>query len=747
LAVALATAMASVITAGLPLSAQAATYDSGYIPFELDEVQGGFDGATFATTPDILCDVGVTGSPACPEDGPQPIANDLGTLYPTDTDFGFYVVDFYGAAGKERDGLYGEGWIGPITDAESDPGLMVSNARTDRFKTVRGDGTWCAGMGGTSVKCSTENFTVMENVLTCYETVPYFYADAETGAQGDLVDPETGDVIGNCVDYDLTPLSLLEPPAGFDILTMPPNESDLYNIARDPSGEYSVTRKDDGKFLMRWGNFIKRPNDVRVHKVIPLPEEWKDPGANYRVTKALLYIDHWITNNPNDQVRPEDMENEDARGRKPGYVVQADGSWVSNRDCYQGDGTFIEAGTYLKNLTSYTPPPGCPALEELGPGDDPDCAVGDLKEGLTNAWSTTIDREPFEWSYRCEFPNAEDTSLTEVDFIGSPTPLEDDDLLGACPDGSDATLESGPRWRLKPNKFGQDIPGLEIPKLECSPLPFQSNNIKYRTGNRVTTVLDLLDWSPREDGPLTHSNEWVYAGQNFQNLDADDNIGCGSNTLSDTNCLSINGTEMTEDFDLIWYVKGDRKPTVVYSARLVLEYDAPVTPTELAATNDIASTPSNVSATIDVLANDGGTAPRVDSVTQPANGQVVNNTTDVTYTHNSHELESAGESAYSSLCSSCHSVIGLSGTENFTYTVSDVGPSQSASVQVSVGSLDSAIGGTCTNSGNCDLSEYDSSSAAFQDCDGLNANSPHNDCKSASDAQVQAIGRFLGYTF
>jgi hypothetical protein len=49
------------------------------------------------------------------------------------------------------------------------------------------------------------------------------------------------------------------------------------------------------------------------------------------------------------------------------------------------------------------------------------------------------------------------------EFIGLESPLDD---------GEEETMKlslvSGPRWRLKANKFGQDIPGLEIPLRECS---------------------------------------------------------------------------------------------------------------------------------------------------------------------------------------------------------------------------------------------------------------------------------------
>ena len=89
-------------------------------------------------------------------------------------------------------------------------------------------------------------------------------------------------------------------------------------------------------------------------------------APNFQVTKAQLIVNHWITNNPNDQLRPEDLENEAAIGRLPYYTNSIDPAtgkeiWKSNRACYEGDGdvldttegevdgTFIGVGTILKN--------------------------------------------------------------------------------------------------------------------------------------------------------------------------------------------------------------------------------------------------------------------------------------------------------------------------------------------------------------------------------------------------------------
>ena len=150
--------------------------------------------------------------------------------------------------------------------------------------------------------------------------------------------------------------------------------------------------------------------------------------------------------------------------------------------------------------------------------------------------------------------------VSDLPAVAVGTPVE---LWGAqlpVDDGSLGALLSGPRWRLRSNKFGQDIPGLEIPLIPCSPPPFQQDNIKYEIGARTTTVINLLDWSVPGGSPLADSRAWV--DYNFNPF-----IAVNPNTN-----VSSNGTPMTDDLDLVVYVKGDRKPTVLYSARLELSY-------------------------------------------------------------------------------------------------------------------------------------------------------------------------------
>jgi len=361
------------------------------------------------------------------------------------------------------------------------------------------------------------------------------------------------------------------------------------------SSDYSVQLKDDGKPLYGWGGLHKRPNDVRMYAKLDLPEEWKAEGAKFTVTRAELVVNHWITNNPNDQLRPEDLENEAATGRKPSYRIEgtiggADEVWKSLIPCYEGDGDlidteegsvdphFVDVGTYLRNMPFALDPAVTPG--EL-PGDPPFALSSDLQGAFTNAFYTTINRDPFEWSY----VNSAAASNGVFDFIGSELPLSEDEIT----DGG-LELVSGPRWRLKPNKFGQDLPGLEIPLMECSQPPFKSDNIKYVVGTPVTTVINLLDW-PDESSPLASSEGWV-----------DVNVNEFVAVAGETNGVpyTTNGLPMTSDFDLAVYVKGDSKSTAVYNAQLIIEYEGedevPVPPEDF----DLALTELDVPARVTI---------------------------------------------------------------------------------------------------------------------------------------------------
>jgi len=570
------------------LQGTALAYESPLHVFSVDDVMGGFDGSTFGTTGatqdlSIICGLDIT-TPSCPDDN-GPVVDKQGvTLYPVDSEFGYYIVDFLGAQGKIRDGDYLEGFVGNIMDGDTLMGIKVSNAATETYKVKPPLGTWCQGLGGTSVKCETEHYTVLEHVLSCYETIPYFFVEdplAPPPATQAIISTPDGSLSFNCADaplddntlilvdglpttrlIDPTPCEAENDPEGCQMF--PNDKTDMQNdIALGT--DYSVQLKDDGKPLYGWGGMHKRPNDIRMYARLELPAEWKAEDADFVVTRAELVVNHWITNNPNDQLRPEDLENEAATGRKPSYRIEGtigelDEVWKTTIPCYEGDGdvidteegandpTFIGIGTVLKN-TPY-------ALDPLAtPGDDPAeppyAFSSDLQGGFTNAFYTTINRDPFEWSYDA------DPDLYVQDFVGS-----------AFPDDSLGELVSGPRWRLKPNKFGQDLPGLEIPLEECSPPPFQSDNIKYVVGTPVTTVINLLDWDESEGpSPLATSKGWVdVAANEFVTV---------KEIVNDIP-ITTNGLPMTNDFDLAVYVKGDRKSTAVYNARLIIEYEGEV---------------------------------------------------------------------------------------------------------------------------------------------------------------------------
>jgi beta-lactam-binding protein with PASTA domain len=292
------------------------------------------------------------------------------------------------------------------------------------------------------------------------------------------------------------------------------------------------------------------------------------------VTNATLTVRHYITNNPNDKLRPEDLENEAAEGRKPAYTIEgtigeADEVWKSSKSCFEGDGDFIDTeegagdpdaigvGTVFKNMPfaiTSSPPISPIDLEPPYPFSS------DLREALTNAWYTTVDRDPFEWSY-----DANPDPYIQ-DFVGSRAP---NPLLG--------DLVSGPRWRLTANKYGQDLPGLEIAidappgggtdGADCYAPPFAKELIKYNVGEPIVTVINLLDWDESEGpSPLATTRGWVDIYSN--DFVAVDHIA------PDGTPISTNGVPMTDDFDLAVYVKGDRKATGVFDATLSVDWDA-----------------------------------------------------------------------------------------------------------------------------------------------------------------------------
>jgi hypothetical protein len=430
---------------------------------------------TYADDPSIVCTSGC-------EDNEKMDGSTV--LYPVDNAFGFDVADYSPAVPRERDGVHAEGWVGTITDSVGEPqGVAISTPDTATFRVEANKGGWCSGLDPSPVKCETEHYVTMEHIRTCYETIPYWYSDPYTG------EPLPGYEDCQVLDDDLD----------IAIADLVPDElnPDAWAVGTD----YGVSMKDDGKPLYRIGDTVKKPTDMRVVLSLPLPPEWMNDGEVYAVTRAELAIVHTITNNPNDQIRPEDFENEGATGRIPGYTVDADGRWLSDKDCYDGSGDFIPEGTVLKN----------PAYA------DPNGASVDLREGYTNAWYRTLDRNPFEW---------------------------------------DEANGKSPRWRLKAPKFGQDLPAIEIPIDNCAPQPLTNGQELYERGVLTTTTIDLLDFGVNVN-PLATSTGWmVPTTQPMQ-----------------TDVLSANGVTMTPNFDLAVYIKGDKQAVQLYSAHLYVDYE------------------------------------------------------------------------------------------------------------------------------------------------------------------------------
>ena len=136
---------------------------------------------------------------------------------------------------------------------------------------------------------------------------------------------------------------------------------------------------------------------------------------------------------------------------------------------------------------------------------------------------------------------------------------------------------------MKPNKFGQDIPGLEIPDFACSPVPYSSANIRYPVGVYTQTTINLLDWEVPGESPLAKQQRLGQCRGQHPELYLDSGTPGAEDAVylnNRQNGPSINGAPLSEDFDLLIYIKGDRKATALYNARLEVEYEggAPVLP-------------------------------------------------------------------------------------------------------------------------------------------------------------------------
>ena len=334
------------------------SYDSGRIGFGTEDLLGGDTNAALGDR--VGTSQGRDGDVI--DTSTSRTGDEAALLYPIDSSFTTDELDFFGATPRFRDGVYEEGFAGDIPPSADHPegGLEVSDVATDLFKAGAPLGTWAAGLGSESIKASTEHYTVMEAILTCYQTYEYdFWTSPEDyAANPDASVPQRTrdqlEALGLSCEQLADPRALNDlDGAPIDLADLIPNEdSVIMDMAVDPDNSYSVTKKDDGKLLFRWGSSVKKPTDIRFQKSIPLPAEWKDAALEgqkgYRVTRAELIVNHNITNNPNDQIRPDDWENEGATGRLPDYEETADGFWLSKTSCYEGNGNYIPAGTILK---------------------------------------------------------------------------------------------------------------------------------------------------------------------------------------------------------------------------------------------------------------------------------------------------------------------------------------------------------------------------------------------------------------
>lgn len=673
----------------------ATVFKSAVHTFSIDDITGTYGGETFADNASFIDTTGSVVDQFTDKDG--------NVLSAVDSEFGFHVTDFLGAEDKEIDGDYAEGFAGNILDpADSSVilGLALQDAETNYFRSGNPLGTWALGLGGATVKASTEHYNSMASVLsdqaspddpnallaldndlrlldlyptgpngaleagakhemyveelsealqkaidnTAAGTNPQTYSDIDFDRDGTLdtyttmsmdqeYDPEgdgtTETIKIGGVDLDADGVADIADSwlNGYgteaDLVDLlEPNESTVTNnIAY--STDYSITLKDDGKLLYRWGTAVKRPNDLRMEVDLELPDEWtEDLDANgtadileggkddYVVTRAELVITHNITNNPNDQVRPEDYENEAAIGRLPSYYIIQDPEddsntlWVSPRDSFNGEGVSLPSYFKLNaageiDLTAggvaiYSPTdvllgyrnedadgnPIGTVFRDMSLADDNEAAdlsfeSEDLTEGFTSDWYTTVDREPFEWSY----DKFSDDPYRQ-DFVSFRS-AEEAEAAGYSED----ELASGPRWRLTPNKFGQDLPGLEVPLTENTSPPYQKDNIKYETGELTTTRLNLLDWEG--ESPLSYASGWMAVDPTRLDENADGIIDAGWSKVNGTlgagdalptgpilTAVTPNGVNMSQNFlDTAVYVKGDRQDTAkLYDITLEIDY-------------------------------------------------------------------------------------------------------------------------------------------------------------------------------
>ncbi|HGY57155.1 MAG TPA: tandem-95 repeat protein [Caldithrix abyssi] len=232
---------------------------------------------------------------------------------------------------------------------------------------------------------------------------------------------------------------------------------------------------------------------------------------------------------------------------------------------------------------------------------------------------------------------------------------------GSAVDNGDGTVTYTPNQDF----FGADSFQYSISDgnggLDTAMVRVTVNNIN----DRPTAVND--DATTSEDTPVT-----INVLANDSDVDGDA-LTVSDVTQPANGTVTNNGTDVTytpnsgyngsDSFDYVASDGNGGLDTATVSVTISSVNDRPV------AVNDTATTDEDTPVTIDVLANDSdpdGDAISISDVTQPANGSVTNNTTDVTYTPNAN----------------------FNGSDTFDYVVSDGnGGLDTATVTVTVNSV------------------------------------------------------------
>lgn len=138
------------------------TYTSPTHVFSIEDLTATYSGVQYPALPGMLDTAGTTVEPYTDRDG--------NILYAIDSEFGFYIDDFIGALEKVLDGDFAEGFAGNAFDDEGNQiGIALRDAETDVFLSGAPFGTWSLGLGGNTVKASTEHYETMASVLSDQE--------------------------------------------------------------------------------------------------------------------------------------------------------------------------------------------------------------------------------------------------------------------------------------------------------------------------------------------------------------------------------------------------------------------------------------------------------------------------------------------------------------------------------------------------------------------------------------------------